>query len=152
QRVDTPEQSREWVHRYHDAGFQQIKIYSSVKFDELKIVTAEAHKLHMTVTGHVPEGLTAFQAIDAGQDQINHVQYIADIMHAPLADPTDRKARREAVLNIDVNSDDAKKALSFLKSHGIVVDPTMALMEFFTGSTAKLPATFEPGVEKLPVE
>ena len=38
----------------------------------------------MTVTGHVPEGLNAYQAIEAGQDQINHIGYVADIMHAPL--------------------------------------------------------------------
>ena len=29
QRVDTPEQAKMWVDRYHDAGFQQMKIYSS---------------------------------------------------------------------------------------------------------------------------
>ena len=39
ERVDTPEQARMWVNRYHDAGFQQMKIYSSVKLDELKAVT-----------------------------------------------------------------------------------------------------------------
>src|SRR4029077_16409804 len=27
--VDTPEQAKAWTDRYHDAGFQQIKIYSS---------------------------------------------------------------------------------------------------------------------------
>ena len=89
QRVDTPEQAREWVHRYHDAQFQQMKIYSSVKLEELKIVADEAHRLGMTVTGHIPEGLNAYQAVDAGQDQINHIGYIADIMHAPL--PADAK-------------------------------------------------------------
>src|SRR6202042_1430327 len=29
QRVDSPEQARTWTDRYHDAGFQQMKIYSS---------------------------------------------------------------------------------------------------------------------------
>ena len=83
-RVDTPEEAKMWVDKYHDAGFQQMKIYSSVKLEELKDVATEAHRLGMTVTGHIPEGLNAYQAIDAGQDQINHVPYVADIMHAPL--------------------------------------------------------------------
>ena len=54
ERVDTPEQARMWTDRYHAAGFQQMKIYSSVKLEELKIVADEAHRLGMTVTGHVP--------------------------------------------------------------------------------------------------
>ena len=70
----------QWTDRYHDAGFQQMKIYSSVKLDELKVIADEAHRLGMTVTGHVPEGLNAYQAIEAGQDQINHIDYVADIM------------------------------------------------------------------------
>ena len=61
-----------------------MKIYSSVKLEELKVVAEEAHRFGMTVTGHVPEGLNAYQVIEAGQDQINHIQYITDIMHAPF--------------------------------------------------------------------
>jgi len=33
-----------------------------------------------------------------------------------------------------------------------VVDPTMALFELFTGTTAKPPASFEPGINKIPTE
>jgi imidazolonepropionase-like amidohydrolase len=152
QRVDTPEQALDWVHRYHDAGFQQMKIYSSVKLEELKIIADEAHRLGMTVTGHVPQGLNAYQTIEAGQDQINHIDYIVAIMHAPLAPGADRKTRMEAVLNVDVNSPEAQKALAFLKAHGTVVDPTMALMEFFTATTAKPPSSFEPGINKIAPE
>ncbi|MBZ5680620.1 MAG: amidohydrolase family protein [Acidobacteriia bacterium] len=152
QRADTPEQARMWTNRYHDAGFQQMKIYSSVKLDELKIVAEEAHRLGMTVTGHVPEGLNGYQVIEAGQDQINHIQYVADIMHPPLPAGADRKARMQAVLDLDVNSAEAQKALSFLKAHGTVIDPTLALMEFFTATTAKPPASFEPGITKVAPE
>ena len=151
-RVDTPEQARMWTDRYHSAGFQQMKIYSSVKLEEVKVVADEAHRLGMSVTGHVPEGLNAFQVIEAGQDQINHIGYIADIMHDPLPADVDRKARTQAVLDIDFNSPAAQKAVSFLKAHGTVVDPTVALSEFFTASSAKPPASFEPGVTKVAPE
>src|ERR1019366_3710561 len=93
ERVDTPQQGRTWTDRYHAAGFQQMKIYSSVKLEELKVVADEAHRLGMTVTGHVPEGLNAYQAIEAGQDQINHIGYIADIMKAPLPEKGNRPDR-----------------------------------------------------------
>jgi imidazolonepropionase-like amidohydrolase len=152
QRVDTLEQARMWTDRYHDAGFQQMKIYSSVKLEEVKAVADEAHRLGMTVTGHVPEGLNAFQVIEAGQDQINHIGYIADIMHNPLPADADRRARHEAILDIDFNSPAAQKAVSFLKAHNTVVDPTIALSEFFTATSAKPPASFEPGVPKVAPE
>jgi imidazolonepropionase-like amidohydrolase len=152
QRVDTPEQTLHWTRRYHDAGFQQMKIYSSVKLDELKVVAEEAHRLGMTVTGHVPEGLNAYQVIEAGQDQINHIGYIADIMHAPLPADAKRADRAKAVIDIDFTSPDAQKALSFLKAHGTVVDPTIALSEFFGATTAKPPASFEPGVKDVAPE
>jgi len=152
ERVDTLEQARSWVDRYHDARFQQMKIYSSVKLEELKAVTDEAHRLDMTVTGHVPEGLTAFQTVEAGQDQINHISYIADIMHAPLPETATRADRRNAIINIDLNSPESQKALAFLKDHHTVVDPTIALYELFTATTAKPPASFEPGVDKIAAE
>jgi len=152
ERVDTPEQAKMWVDRYHAAGFQQMKIYSSVKLEEVKAVADEAHRLGMTVTGHVPEGLNAFQVIEAGQDQINHITYIANIMHAPLAPDTKRLDRIKADADVDLNSEDAQKAISFLKAHKTVLDPTIALYELFTATSAKPPASFEPGAAKVAPE
>jgi len=152
ERVDTPEQAKTWVDKYHDAGFQQIKIYSSVKLEEVKAVADEAHRLGMTVTGHVPEGLDAFQVIEAGQDQINHVTYIAQIMLPQLPDSATRAERLNARANLDVNSAQAQKAVSFLVEHGTVVDPTLVIFEFGTASTAKPPVSFEPGVTKVAPE
>jgi len=152
ERVDTPEQARLWSDRYHAAGFQQMKIYSSVKLEELKIIADQAHHLGMTVTGHVPEGLNAYQAIEAGQDQINHIGYIADIMKGPLPENASRMDRFKATATIDLESPEAQRALAFLKAHHTVVDPTIALAEFFSATTAKPPASFEPGVSKVAPE
>ncbi len=151
-RVDTPEQARQWVDRYHAANFQQMKIYSSVKLEEVKVIADEAHKLGMTVTGHVPEGLNAFQTIAAGQDQINHIHYVIDIMHAPFPADMSRSDRTKALANIDLDSPEARKAVAFLKEHNTVVDPTIALFELYAATTAKPPASFEPGVNKVAPE
>jgi imidazolonepropionase-like amidohydrolase len=151
-RVDTPEEARVWTDKYHDAGFQQMKIYSSVKLEEVKDVAEEAHRLGMTVTGHVPEGLNAYQVIEAGQDQINHISYIADIMMPPLPEGANRLDRANAAANIDLKSPEAQKAIAFLVQHGTVVDPTVALFEFFTASSAKPPVSIEPGVAHVAPE
>jgi imidazolonepropionase-like amidohydrolase len=152
ERVDTPEQGRMWVRRYHEAGFQQIKIYSSVKLEVLKAVAEEAHRLGMTVTGHVPEGIDTFQAVEAGQDQINHVQYIVAMMRGPLPKNATRAERLGATAAIDVNSERARKAIQFLLAHHTVVDPTLAISEFFTASTARPTVSFEPGAGKVAPE
>jgi imidazolonepropionase-like amidohydrolase len=151
-RVDTPEQGREWVHRYHDAGFNQIKIYSSVKKESLEVVTAEAHKLGMTVTGHIPEGLTGFDGVNAGMDQINHITYIVRMMAPDI--PGGRGAANspetlKAFRNFDPNSEQSQKAIQFLKSHGTVVDPTLAVFEMFQRTGRKPLESFEPGVAKV---
>ena len=139
-RVDTPEQAREQVQKYHAAGFQQIKIYSSVKPDILPIVTAEAHKLGMTVTGHIPIGMNAIQGIEDGMDQINHAQYLVDVM----ADPKSHA--------IDPDTPQVKKVIALLKEHHTVVDPTLALLEIITHSLDHPLASFEPGINHVAPE
>jgi imidazolonepropionase-like amidohydrolase len=151
-RVDTPEQAREWVHRYHDAGFAQIKIYSSVKKENLEAVTAEAHKLGMTVTGHIPVGLTGFDGVNAGMDQINHINYVVRMMAPEM--PAGRGAANaqqilNALRNFDPDSDNSRKALQFLKTHGTVIDPTLTIFELLQ-RTGRVPLeNYEPGVAKV---
>ena len=152
QLADTTEEARTWTDRYHAAGFQQIKIYSSVRLEEVKAVAAEAHRLGMTVTGHVPDGLNAYQVIASGQDQINHISYVADIMHAPLPADASRRDEFEADAAVDLNSPEAQKAISYLKAHGTILDPTLSIFEFLTATTAKPPVTFEPGVTRVAPE
>ncbi|HUI09705.1 MAG TPA: amidohydrolase family protein [Bacteroidota bacterium] len=152
ERVDTPEEALEWVHRYHDAGFRQMKIYSSVKLEELRVVAAEAHRLGMTVTGHVPNGLDIYQVVEAGQDQINHLHYVLDIMHPPLPPGATKLDQMRAQASIDLNSPEARRAIAFLKQRHVVVDPTAVLTEYSTASTAKPVASFESGASKIAPE
>jgi len=154
QRVDSPQQAEEWVRRYHDAGFQQMKIYSSMTRDNVAAVAAAAHRLGMTVTGHIPEGMTAIQGIEAGMDQINHLGYIVAMMEPedkPGERPT-RLQRLQATAAIDLNSEGSRKAVAYLQAHGTVVDPTLALTELYGASPSHPVASFEPGVKKVAPE
>jgi imidazolonepropionase-like amidohydrolase len=151
-RVDSPEQAKEWVHKYHDAGFSQIKIYSSMKRENIAAVAAEAHRLGMTLTGHIPEGMDAYDAVNAGQDQINHIPYLLDIMDPEftrLRRDRNREAAFENIKKFTGHSPDAEKAIAFLHEHHTVVDPTLALYETFlrTGTTPLV--KLEPGAAKV---
>ena len=139
-RVDTPEQAREQVQKYKAAGFQQIKIYSSVKPEILKVVTAEAHRLGMTVTGHIPFGMNAIQGIEDGMDQINHVEYLMPLMVDPKSHA------------IDPDAPNVKKVIKLLLEHHIVVDDTLALMEVILHPLDHSISGFEPGILKVAPE
>ncbi|HLQ38697.1 MAG TPA: hypothetical protein VK348_12890, partial [Planctomycetota bacterium] len=131
-RANNAEEAHAVVSRYHAAGFQQIKIYSSVKADVVTAITAEAHKVGMTVTGHVPNRMNAIQAVEAGMDQINHIQYPADVMRskanatAPGAPPAP----------FDPECQEAREVLALFKAHGTVIDPTLVVFEWAMHSSA----------------
>jgi imidazolonepropionase-like amidohydrolase len=155
QRVNNADDAKKWVHRYHDAGFQQMKIYSSVTEANVAAVTREAHGVGMTVTGHVPEGMNLYQAVDAGMDQINHIQYVLSIERPPLSpsEQTDRAKRMQAAAEIDLNSPESQKAITFIKTHGTVIDPTMALEEMLYVASPMHPiSSFEPGAKRVAPE
>ena len=154
ERVNSPADAQMWVQRYHDAGFQQMKIYSSVKSENVKAVCTDAHKLGMTVTGHIPEGMNAYDGVNDGMDQINHIHYVLDLLEPKGFDS--KKATREETMkmmaSLDVNSDAGKQAVAFLRKHNTVIDPTMALMEFMR-RPADVPADkVEPGVDHVAPE
>lgn len=134
----TPEQGVALVRRYHEAGFEQIKIYSSMTDSVLRAVTRAAHAAGMTVTGHIPNGLDAYQGVEAGMDQINHITYIQRMMRAP-GDTTP--------LTMDLP--EAKRAIAFLVEHKVVVDPTIALYELLLAPAGQPITSFEPGWEKV---
>jgi imidazolonepropionase-like amidohydrolase len=146
-RANTPEEARAVVNRYYNAGFNQIKIYSSMKPDILKVICDEAHKLGLTVTGHVPNGMNAIQAVEAGMDQINHVQYLI----APFA-PKDYKPQRGVTPKIDFNSEEVKNSIKFFKEHNTVFDPTLVVFDWFFHPSNVPFSQFEPGAEKVPRE
>jgi imidazolonepropionase-like amidohydrolase len=147
-RADNAEQGRVAVNKYKDAGFEQIKIYSSIKPDVLKAICDEAHRLGMTVTGHIPRGMNAIQGVEAGMDQINHIAYL------PAAFlPKDFKMGPGAVPpKIDLDSADSKKTIQFFKDHNTVFDPTLVVYEWLLHPSNVPFVQIEPGAAKLPQE
>jgi imidazolonepropionase-like amidohydrolase len=126
--ADTPEQGRAVVAKYHAAGFAQMKIYNRIKPEVLRAIAAEAHRLGMTVTGHVPEGMTAVEGVDAGMDMINHFGPVTQTVRA---------------LGLE-------RAVAFFKQHRTVIDPTFAWGELLGRPKTMDIASFEPGFAKGP--
>lgn len=133
------------VRRYHDAGFQQVKVYQSVPPALVSVIAAEAHRLGMTVTGHVPTGMDAFQFVEAGADQINHVGFVLAVMTPPPAPGQPRAP-------VDLSSSEARRAIAFFGAHRTVLDPTLARSEENVHPKDSLFSAYEPGAAKAPPE
>ena len=137
--AETPAEGVRIVDLYADNHFEQIKVYTQLKPDVLRAITAEAHKRGLTVTGHVPAAVNTFQGIDDGMDQINHLQFITRGMR-PEGDTGP----------VDLNSQRAKDLIALLKAKNIVVDPTDGWGEMAGHPKSIDAASFEPGVNAAP--
>jgi hypothetical protein len=126
------EEARQQVDRYHDLGYVQIKIYSSVKPELVPVIAAEAHKLGMRVSGHVPAGMIAEDFVRNGADEIQHMNFIF-LNFMPDVKETRTPARfiepGKRAGAIDLNSQQVNDFIAFLKSRHTVIDPTLAIWE-----------------------
>ena len=119
-RASTKEEAIRAVDMYKENGFAQIKIYSSVTPALVKAICDEAHRLGLSVTGHIPNGMTTRAGIDSGMDQVNHMQYVYAMM------------KKKADKSIDLQDSANIAALDFLKAHNVVIDPTMGVSPAIT--------------------
>ena len=137
--ADTKEEAIKAVDRYKENGFVQIKIYSSVKPATVKYICDEAHRLGLTVTGHIPIGMTLQQGVDSGMNMVNHVQYVYSIM------------KRNKDRSIDFNDSTSIAAIQFIKQHHVVIDPTLGVFEMSFRSIKDDITTMEPAFYTLPL-
>ncbi|HLI93990.1 MAG TPA: amidohydrolase family protein [Puia sp.] len=116
----------------------QIKIYSSVQPPIVRVICDEAHRLGLTVTGHIPQGMDLIAGVDSGMDMVNHIQYVPPI----LKQKPDR--------TIDWNDPKTQAGLDFIKEHGTVIDPTLGVFEMIFRSVKDTISNMEPAFASLP--
>ena len=135
----TKEEAIAAVDRYKENGFVQIKIYSSVSPAIVKVICDEAHRLGLTVTGHIPNGMTLMQGVDSGMDMINHVQYVFAVMKKNKTD-----------FSIDIYDSANVAVLDFIKNHQVVIDPTLGVFELAFRDLKDSITDIEPAFSTLP--
>ena len=154
--ADTPEEAVAQVKKYADAGYVQIKVYSSLKTELVPVIAAEAHKRGLRLSGHVPAGMIAEQFVNAGADELQHINFVM-LNFWPEVTETRNPQRfivpGERSAALDLNSEPVTRFVQFLKDHHTVVDPTMATFEdTFLGRPGKIGAAQAPMFDRLPVQ
>jgi len=149
-RVDTAEQAVQDVDWYADHGYAQIKIYSSVKPELVPIIADHAHARGLRVSGHVPAFMSARQFVDAGADEIQHINFIELNFLFPEVKETRNRDRfikvAEHAREFTPDKPQVRDFIAFLKQHHTVLDPTM---DAFEGLFCGEPAIVMPGLESI---
>jgi imidazolonepropionase-like amidohydrolase len=152
--VDTPQKALAAVDNYYKLGYVQIKLYSSLDPKLVAPVVEKAHRLGMRVSGHIPNGMRAEDAVKAGFDEIQHVNFLF-LNFLPKTIDTRTPARFTEVAKnaagFDLKSPQAEAFFTLLKEHKTVSDPTLTAFEdLFSTRAGELSRTFGPVADRFP--
>jgi len=149
-RVDTGAQATQDVDWYADHGYAQIKIYSSIKPELVPIIADRAHARGLRVSGHVPAFMSARQFVEAGADEIQHINFIELNFLFPEVKETRNRDRfikvAEHAREFTPDKPEVREFIAFLKQHHTVLDPTM---DAFEGLFCGNPTVVMPGLEEI---
>lgn len=124
-RARNAQEAIEVVDMYYEKGYKQIKIYSSVQPDVVKVLANEAHKRGITTTGHIPDPVgNAVRAIENGMDMLSHSARILSIL---FPDRDMKELKGNYLIENMVGDAQMERAIRLLLKHKTVLDPTIAL-------------------------
>ncbi|MBC9914175.1 amidohydrolase family protein [Chitinophaga varians] len=130
--IHNVEEGKQFVRMFAAKGYDQIKLYSSVKPEWVKPLIAEAKQYHMRVCGHIPAFMTATQAIEAGYNEVTHMNmlllnFFGDTIDTRTPQRFAIPAQRAA--SLDLNSPQVKQFIALMKARNIASDPTLVAFE-----------------------
>jgi imidazolonepropionase-like amidohydrolase len=118
---------------YAAHGYRQLKLYNSIRPEWVKPMVAHARELGLRTGGHVPAFMTARQAVEAGYDELHHINQVTLNFLVSKTDDTRTLLRFNLVgdkaADLKLNDQRTRDFLALLKKKGTVVDPTMVAFE-----------------------
>ncbi|MDC0711376.1 amidohydrolase family protein [Stigmatella sp. ncwal1] len=131
--VDDEAEARAAIDHYAAHGFEQIKVYSSIKPELVPVIASLAHAKGLRVSGHVPAFMTARQFIEAGADEIQHINFLALNFLFDKVQDTRTPARFIAVgenaAALELSSPAVRDFITLLRDRKVVVDPTVSIFD-----------------------
>jgi len=146
----------ELVRKAKQNGFIGVKFYGTLDKAWLPAAAAEAKKQGLHVHGHIPVGMRPLDAIEAGYDEITHINWIVmQAMPDAVIQQSNGIMRFEGpgryAKDLDLDSEPIKKILSTMAAKGIYSDPTMVAFEgLYVPENGELSPAYAPFVGTLP--
>jgi len=130
--VDSQEKAVDAVRWYGARGYWQIKIYNSMNPAWVPAMVEEAHRLGMRVAGHVPAFSSADQMIEAGYDEMTHInQFVLGWVIAPNEDTRTlfRLTALKRLPTLDLSSAKVQHTIDLMANGHKAIDPTLGIHE-----------------------
>ncbi len=141
---------------YAQHGYPQLKIYNSFPKEILKDTVAYAHLRGIRVSGHIPVFLRAEDAVNAGYDEIQHInQVMLNFLVKPDTDT--RTLERfylpaEKVAGLDLNAKPVLDFIDLLVKNKVAVDPTLATFDFIRQRDGEVSKPYKAISSHMPLE
>jgi imidazolonepropionase-like amidohydrolase len=156
--VSDLEGAKRAVDWYAAHGYIQIKVYNSFPRQHLRDTVAYAHSRGLRVSGHVPAFLRAEEVVEAGFDEVNHINQV--MLNFLVDDKTDTRTLQrfylpaERTAGLDFDGPRVQGFIKLLKDRGTVIDPTLTTFDFlrqrdgqpsqaFAAIMPNMPASFQ---------
>lgn len=130
--VESEEEALAAVQTYADKGFYGVKLYNSMNGEWAPAIVKKAHALNMPVMGHVPAFSTANDMLNAGFDELTHInQTMLGWVLEPGEDTRTllRLTALQRLPDLDLNSAPVQKTLDLMVKNKVAMDPTLAIHE-----------------------
>lgn len=155
-KITSVEEGISAVRNYKQKGYSQVKLYSSMKPEWVKPIAEEAHKLGLRVSGHIPAHMLASEAVNAGYDEIQHMNMLfLNFMGKELdtRTPVRFHAVAQNAAKMDLKSAETKAFIDLLKAKKTVIDPTISFFEtMFIPQSGKPIPTMAAVIDRLPLD
>ena len=141
----------EMVQAQKAAGYDLLKIHPGVPRDVFDAVAAEANRLRIPFSGHVPADVGLERALAAKFHSIDHLDGYFEYAVRPDA-PVDLKNPGFFGANFAAHLDPARlaKAVADTKRAGVWIVPTQGLLEIFMSMATPEELQKRPGVAYMP--
>jgi imidazolonepropionase-like amidohydrolase len=133
--VDSEAKALDAVRWYAARGFWQVKIYNSMTPAWVPAIVAEAHRLGLRVSGHVPAFASADQMIEAGYDELTHInQFVLGWVIGEGEDTRTlfRLTALKRLPALDLDSAKVQHTIDLMVKGKKAIDPTLGIHEALT--------------------
>lgn len=150
----TEEEARKAVDFFADRKYEGLKIYSSIKPELVPVLTKYAHERGLRVSGHIPAGMTASEAIDAGYDEVQHanmlfLNFMPDVKDTRTPARFTEVGKRAA--DLDFNSPEVRAFIAKMRDRKVVADPTVTIFEnMFTARNGVISPSYAMVADRMP--
>ncbi len=153
--AESEEEALEIVDWYAERGYDFIKTYNSMK-PEWAAPVAERAKSHgMPIVGHVPAFSTADRQIEAGYDEITHINQLMLGWLLTQGEDTRTPLRLTAMArgaDLDLSNPQVQKTIELMKENDVGLDTTAVILEMLMVSRAgEVPSIATDYFDHMPI-